>query len=293
LELFVSANVDLRVLTLPDDADPADFLLEHGADAFRKLTESASDALSHAFHTATESIDTQNDLHAATTALEQLVATIAKAPRLRGDTQVEDRLREEKFLQRLATDFRVPEGQVRELMTQMRRKTATRQPIQAAPASSREKIEPLDRELLELLLTQPDLIERFSNTIRVEQITGSSCRDVYSLCVELWSQGIVPDFSRLLLEIDDPVVKTMLVELDESGRRKASELQTRVHDVLASFERRERERQVRHRTSLLKQSNLTAEDELALLLEITDQQLAAQQALEERSRLGISDPTEG
>lgn len=293
LELFVSANVDLRVLTLPNDADPADFLLEHGADAFRKLTETALDALSHAFHTATESVDMQNDLHAATTALEQLVATIAKAPRLRGDTQVEDRLREEKFLQRLATDFRVPEGQVRELMTQLRRKTATRQPIQVAPASSREKIEPLERELLELLLAQPDLIERFSSSIRLEQVTGSTCRDVYSLCVELWSQGIVPDFSRLLLEIDDPVVKTMLVELDESGRRKASEHHARVHDVLASFERRERERQVRHRTSLLKQSNLTAEDELALLLEIANQQLAAQQALEERTRLGISDPTEG
>jgi DNA primase len=294
LELFVSANVDLRVLTLPEDADPADFLLAHGADAFRQLTESASDALSHAFNTTTESIDLANDLHAATTALEQLVATIAKAPRLRGDTQVEDRLREEKFLQRLANDFRVPEGQVRELMTQMRRKTAEKQPIPAMPASKREKIEPLERELLELLLTQPELVERFASRIRPEQVTGERCREVYSRCVELWSQGIVPDFSRLLLENDDPVVKTMLVELDESGRRKAAaECQVRVHDVLAGFERRERERHVRHRTNLLKQTNLTAEDALAVLLEITHQQLAAQQALEERSRLGTSDPTEG
>ncbi len=294
LELFVSANVDLRVLTLPDDSDPADYLLAHGADAFGKLTESASDALSHAFDTATESIDLQNDLHAATTALEQLVGTIAKAPRLRGDTQVEDRLREEKFLQRLATDFRVPEGQVRELMTQLRRKTASRQAIQDMPASKREKIEPLERELLELLIAQPNLVERFARLVRREQVNGEMCRDVYSRCVELWSQGIVPDFSRLLLEIDDPVVKTMLVELDESGGRKAAaELQARVHDVLAGFERREREQQVRHRTSQLKQSNLTAEDELAVLLELQRHQQAAQQALEDRSRLGISDPTEG
>ncbi len=41
LELFVSANVDLRVLTLPDDADPADYLLAHGADAFGRLADGA------------------------------------------------------------------------------------------------------------------------------------------------------------------------------------------------------------------------------------------------------------
>ncbi len=294
LELFVSANVDLRVLTLPENADPADFLLQHGAEAFGKLIESAPDALSHAFHSATETIDIQNDLHAATTALEQLVATIAKAPRLRGDTQVEDRLREEKFLQRLATDFRVPEGQVRELMTQLRRKNATKQPIQSPAASVPQKIEPLERELLELVLRQPDLIGRFADTVRLEHLSGTVCREVYALCLELWSQGIVPDFSRLLLEIDDPVVKTMLVELDETGRRKAvADIQVLVHDVLACFEHREREQLVRERTSQLKQKNLAAEDELAMLLEIANQQLAAQQALEERSRLGISDPTEG
>ena len=124
LELFVSANVDLRVLTLPDEADPADYLLAHGADAFRELTESASDALAHAFHRGDRGDRSASRRACVSAALEQLVATIAKAPRLRADTQVEDRLREEKFLQRLAADFRVPEGQVRELMTQMRRKTA-------------------------------------------------------------------------------------------------------------------------------------------------------------------------
>ncbi len=127
LELFVSANVDLRVLTLPDDADPADYLLAHGADAFGRLVDRSADALTHAFQSETDGIDLQADVHASSAALERLVATIAKAPRLRADTQVEDRLREEKFLQRLAADFRVPEAQVRQLVTQLRRKACVAQ----------------------------------------------------------------------------------------------------------------------------------------------------------------------
>ncbi len=80
LELFVAANVDLRVLTLPDQADPADFLAAHGAEKFAALVDGAVDALGHAFRASTEGVDLQADLHASTQALEYLAGIIAKAP---------------------------------------------------------------------------------------------------------------------------------------------------------------------------------------------------------------------
>jgi DNA primase len=296
LELFVAANVDLRVLTLPDELDPADFLLDHGREALEQLVESAPDALSHAFRTATAGVDLKGDLHAATQALEQLTATIAKAPRLRSDTQVEDRLREEKFLQRLAGDFRVPEEQVRELVTQLRRKTAQRDTARGADASVRakEKIEPLERELLEVLLQAPSAIERVTSIIQPAQLVSGVCRFVLTRCNELWAAGILPDYDRLLLEIDDPGVKNLLVELDEVGRRKgATELEVRLHDVLSALEHRQREQTMRGRASALKDQQLTQEDALAALVDLVEHERAKQHAKEERARLGSSDPTEG
>jgi DNA primase len=296
LELFVSANVDLRVLTLPDDADPADYLLAHGAEAFRQLTETASDALEHAFHTATEGIDLQADLHAATAALEQLVATIAKAPRLRPDTQVEDRLREEKFLQRLAGDFRVPEAQVRELMTQLRRKTATRRENPAPVASVREKIGPLERELLELLLQQPQLVERFADVVQPTHLLGRTSQDIYSRCVALWASGVLPEFERLLLEIDDPVVKTLLVQLDETGRAKATvDNEARLRDILAGFERRRHQPVIQSHKQVLNTGSASPEEENALLreLELFELKRLEQAQQRESYQQGISDPTEG
>ena len=41
LELFVAEQMDLRILTLPDELDPCDFLLERGAAAFAALVERA------------------------------------------------------------------------------------------------------------------------------------------------------------------------------------------------------------------------------------------------------------
>lgn len=297
LELFVSANVDLRVLTLPEGSDPADFLQTHGADAFERLVRGAADALSHAFHAATEGIDLQADVHAASAALEKLVATIAKAPRLRADTMVEDRLREEKFLQRLAVDFRVPEAQLRRLMTELRRKAASRQPAAgpaAEAASTREKIDPLERELLELLLQDPRKIEQVAGAIQPAQIVGEACRHVFSHCAQLWSAGILPEFSRLLLEIDDPAIKNLLVELDESGRGKPpAEADVRLKDVLAVFERRPKDEWLRDRTHALQQRQIAKEDETGVLKELEEYLRARDQQKEERSRLGISELTEG
>ena len=37
LGLFVAEQVDLRIVTLPEGLDPADFLLQRGAEAFRAI----------------------------------------------------------------------------------------------------------------------------------------------------------------------------------------------------------------------------------------------------------------
>jgi DNA primase len=294
--LFVAGKVDLRVLTLPDEQDPAEYLLAHGRQALESLVAQAPDALQHARLVATEGIDLRGDVHRASVALEELVATIAKAPRLRADTLVEDRLREEKFLQRLAVDFGVPEEQVRQLMTAQRRKKATREERGRgeAVASVQQPMDPLERELLEVLLQVPAMFEQVALAIQPAQFAAGRGREIFSRCGQLWARGILPDCHRLLLEIDDPVVKNLLIELDEQGgRKKTAEAPARLQDVLAGFERRQQEHQLRGPLAALKQRQLAEEDEQAVLLELERQQRARQQQQTERARQGSSDPTEG
>ncbi len=57
LELFVSADADLRVLTLPDGSDPADFLAAHGRQAFQELVAEAPDAMDHKLARLTAGVD--------------------------------------------------------------------------------------------------------------------------------------------------------------------------------------------------------------------------------------------
>jgi DNA primase len=286
--LFVAAGADLRVLTLPDELDPCDFLLQRGGEAFAELIDNARDALDHAFHAQTDGIDLQRDLHAATEALEELIATIARAPRLGAHTETEDRLRQEKFLQRLAFEFQLPEEQLRVRLVELRRKTGSRPVLASAKAAEpppRLQLDPYEQELFALVLQASQVSEQVFDAVSRDDLATPAAKTLYSKCLELHALGESADFQRLLLEFDDLQVKTLLVELDAQAHALGSaEIDTRLADILASFRRRRDDHARRAHTAALKTNQLQEDEALSILLQIQQQ---------ERNRQGISGPTEG
>ena len=230
LELFVAEQVDLRILTLPEGLDPCDFLHQKGAAAFAELlANSAVDALEHAFTSVARGVDVDRDVHGASRALERLISIVAKAPRLRADTTGEDRFREEKILQRLAAWFRVDEKEVRRRLTTLRRRsqgrptkvpTATEMGSDTQSGEPLETIDPTQREFLELLLTHPECLTSVREQISLDYLGRGISRKIYDACCELADAGIDPSFERLMLEFDDPAVKNLLVDLDETSQSK-------------------------------------------------------------------------
>jgi len=134
LDLFVSLQIDLRVVPLPTGADPADFLREHGSEAMEQLIQTRQvDALEFAFQTLTTGLDVNRDIHRANEAMERLLSLIAKAPRLKGSDSTAHQLREQRIIQRIAALFRIEERLLRERLTALRR--AEHRPRPSVPAN--------------------------------------------------------------------------------------------------------------------------------------------------------------
>ncbi len=127
LELFVRAEVDLRVLTLPEGSDPADYLAEHGRESFDKLVVEAPDALDHKLSRLTQGVDFTRDTHAVTTAVDTMLKIVAKAP---------DGLRTDQLLMRMSRsfDFKVErlEKRLQFLRSEAKRKPTVRRPHRPA-----------------------------------------------------------------------------------------------------------------------------------------------------------------
>lgn len=296
LELFVAEQVDLRILTLPDELDPCDFLLQRGAEPFRELLAGAVDALEHKLRIATRGIHLTQDTHRANLALEEILATIAKAPRSLTAAATETRLREQQLLTRLAREFAVAEADLRTRLNDLRRKPAgPAGAVRAAAATAPSKPLPRVRdfstheiELLEILLVHPELVADAIRGIEVGQLKSDAVRTIYHTFHALHDAERTPDFGNVLTALDEADLKNVLVELDERAHAKAEEAQedarARLGRLVAHFHYELETKDRQQKLAALEAKRLSEQEELAAL-----QHLIAQ----ERNRQGISAPTDG
>lgn len=292
LELFVAEQVDLQILTLPDELDPADFLLNQGADAFRQLLSTAVDAVEHRFRLVTEGLNAASGTHAISRAMEQMLATLAKAPRMDANTTSAALLREDQILHRLAHRFNVGEETLRRRLSDLRRSTRpaagkagaeSPPPLEAEPAD-RDKFDLAHREIMEIVVTAPQFLGQVRAELKPADIRSPRLRAVYVRCCELADSGQEPNLDRLLLEIEDAQLKTLLVELDESRQAKNStDLAAALGGLLAAIRDHHEEQRSRVRR---KEAHRAASEEEGLdaLLDIIERK---------RRRQGISAPTDG
>jgi DNA primase len=280
LSLFEKNQIDLRILTLPEGVDPCDFIVEHGSDSFRQLLTQAVDALEHKFRTVTQGLDTLTDTHRASQAAEQLLATLASIRPAAGGASSQALLREEQMLSRVARKFHLPEDKLRSRLSALRQQARGRKPAAVQNNSAVEgrggesnvprlaELPAWDRDLLELVLLDPSLITRICDAIVPSAITTSAASRIFAACCRLVEDGWHNDFGRLLAEFDDPAMKNLLVQLDESSATKvAADRERWLADLLDTQHRRREESEDRVRLAAARQDGDEAEQLLAKFCE--------------------------
>lgn len=298
LELFIAEQVDLRILTLPDELDPADFLLQHGAEAFRTLLGQAVDALDHKFRSLVDRLGSNPSTHQINQAVEHVLAILAKAPGSVGKTDSGAKLREDQMLVRLAQLSGVAEERLRQRLAALRRTAhppAVPRPASAPPAAGNERVDEPDepkferaeRWFMELWLQSPELLPEILAWFRAEHLRRAVHRQLFTRACELHAAGILPDFDRLMLEFEDVQVKTLLVSLDEDRRARARPATSEELHELARvlYERNSGTSAAQHRAIGKGPATPDTEgNEFDLLRSLVER---------ERRRHGISSPTDG
>lgn len=305
LELFVKADADLRVLTLPDGSDPADFLVAHGSDALTKMVDEAPDALDHKLARLTADVDLQRDTHAVTTAVDTMLKIAAKTP---------NELKTDQLIHRLSNtfDFKVErlEKRLEYLRTKTKKSRPTpqsrpkaRQPIadpNAALAESADfedfgapprqiprvaTLRPLtgiDRDLFEALIENPDLAAMAVEAIDPDWFESTTARMMLSAYQDLDLAGRNLDCDTLLLLIENEQLKNIVVSLQERQQERAGKLPETAEQRYTAIMTRYRERAFVAENSkqieILESASLTDDDEMEMLKAMIDQQ---------RSRHGI------
>ncbi|MEM1225376.1 MAG: DNA primase [Planctomycetota bacterium] len=123
LDVFVQADIDLRVMTLPDGVDPADYLKLHTASAFRELSQSSPDALQHKLNRLVDGVDVRTDTQSVTNAIESMLQVLCKAP----TTSDKLMLKMDQMLVRMSAVFGLPVERLQRRLDAMRSERADRE----------------------------------------------------------------------------------------------------------------------------------------------------------------------
>ncbi|MGI9428821.1 MAG: DNA primase [Bythopirellula sp.] len=282
LALFVAQEVDLKILTLPTGGDPCDVIASQGSEAFQQLLSTAVDALDHKIAAVTNGLASQPGTHAAAQAVEEILGTVARAfPRGNSASSVA-LVREQQIMSRLSREFGIGQDSILTRLIAKRREYATRKqlrtPQQAARTGSkidqpneRLALNAWERELLELLIHQPEVLPKLAAGLSATDIANTFCRRMYQRSLELQDAGETPSFAQLMLATDDNDEKNLLVECDELGHEKsASDTEQRVHDLLSLVARQKQDAWQHSQVAELKQNRLDPEHEQEVLAELFD-----------------------
>ena len=246
LPRFLAQDVDLRVLTLPESLDPAEFLERHGESAFRELCEQAPEALDFKWQASMARIGTAT-VDARQRLLAEMLELIVTAPRLAGTP------REAVILGLVSQRLGIVETELRSALKKQRnllQNQQQRQPDRAADSApdgvarrvdagperggvadgdqrsigSTTRVERAERELIEILLSSPELIERIHEQVRAEEIRDGFLRRLLDVCYQIHDNGDLPTFERVAASMEDPELKRLLVKIDEEARLKETSL---------------------------------------------------------------------
>jgi DNA primase len=238
LSIILSSEVDLRILPLTGDLDPCDYLLQKGAEDFRKGLDSAGDALDFKLRRAGR-IHDLTTINGRRQALDYVLSAIAAMPVLStGSTPVTREIVLDRLGQRLGIPAETVRKRLRELRPKARRgRPDVNEPAKPADAGWWNNESFSERELMEALLAAPNLIPEALNEITLEEIKTLGFRRMLEVCIELSRDGRGIELDELRLRLEDRELACRASILAETGREKGS-VERRLADVLAYFKSR-------------------------------------------------------
>ncbi len=224
LQIFASQEVDLRIATLPEGKDPCDLLVESGPDPFRQALTGAVDALEFKLQQAMART-ADGGVEGRRRAVDEVLGIIALAPEMPGQTgAIKQQLIVTRIAQRLGLKEEMLWARLEELRTTAGQRKPARESAYPVRGSSEPEeprqapAAPVERDLLQVLLAEPELIAQAKTALTADQVVHPGLRRMLEGMYDLDTAGKRPDLDNLRPLLDNPRLAELALRWQEIGR---------------------------------------------------------------------------
>lgn len=202
---FLALDLDLRILTPSDGQDPADFLETHTAEDFNALVKAAPEAWEYKLQAIIDRFGLDS-IHGRELVLKEMMEFIALAPGMHGSVREALIIRtvcgriqtEERTAIKLLKETRAGKNRIRRVLNDAENDSLQPEPV-FQPSTGQEKAE---RELLEILLTYPELISYVRHHVGAGDFVNAQHQQLLELCFDVAEEGDLPGIVEFVAAAD-------------------------------------------------------------------------------------------
>ncbi len=254
IEIFLTMGVNVKIATIPEGKDPHDYINERGKDAFRRLVDSAVDALDYKWNKIKEIYKEADSITQKRSAIEEFLTLIAQTD-IGGRVDV---IQRGMFISRLAELLNLPAEELYFQLKRFRRrvgphgreerKSLSEIPLPESPVQSAY------RDILEVLLCEPGYISMIRNEISPEEFAPESFRKIakslWMMCERLGDEFTL---AELIGTIEEPEIADLITLLYREGERRGNFYKT-LEDAISLLREQKRDKEIMNITQALKNS---------------------------------------
>jgi DNA primase len=240
--LFLTQPVEIAIAALPDDLDPDEFVMKHGAVAFEEVLSKAADALTFKWKQVDRQFRSADGVTGQQKALEAYLGVIASAAQERAI----DHMRWGPIVKRLErlTGLAASELERRIRPSNRPRSSSSAkqtQPKQAKALSIPTAQEQAEVRLLGVLLIEPHRWHAVQQIVSPQDFSDEIRRKLAEVYWHTQQDEGEPVFNQFLGELKEPGLSELAIETVEAVEAFA-DLQTTLDSAMEHFARIRRER---------------------------------------------------
>jgi DNA primase len=244
LDVCLSQRIDIKIASVPEGKDPCDFLLAAGKKGFERLVREAVDVFQFKWDRLKDKFDKDDTIAGKRAAIDEYLETIATGLLAGNVSGLDCGLRVNQISKIIGLDSKQINA---ELNIRLKRaaRTASRD-MESRQAQGidygRGRFAAAQREVLEVLLNEPELFETAKQKITAELFNVPILGQIAQILFETLSADVNTPLREILARTESVQLSNCLMELVQAGEEKGN-FQARLAGALDTIERYQRQQQ--------------------------------------------------